>query len=96
MWRNILASKEAISYGCRRKIGDGRDTNVRHSPWLPCEDNGFLTSLRYSELEDATFHGLISDTQNAWDMEIINEICNDRDKQLIQQIPISSVPRRDS
>lgn len=29
-------------------------------------------------------------------MEIINEIRNDRDKQLIQQIPIPSVPRRDS
>lgn len=70
MWRSILASEEAIRHGCRRKIGNGNDTNIWRSPCLPCEVNGFMTSPMHSELENSSVNGLMSENHNSWDMDI--------------------------
>ena len=34
-WRSILASKEVLRKGLRKKIGNGHDTKVWDEPWLP-------------------------------------------------------------
>lgn len=96
MWRNIIAAQEVVMQGCRRKIGDGNDTYVWRSPWLLCENNGFLTSLPFTQLDDCLVSGLISENDNSWEMDIISEFCNERDKQLIQQIHLPAVKKRDS
>lgn len=96
MWRSILASQEVIRYGCRRKIGNGNDTNVWNSLWLPCEINGYMTSPRYSGREDGLVSGLMSENSNSWDEDIISELCNEQDRNLIQQIPLPSINRGDS
>lgn len=94
MWRSILAA-QVIRQGCRRKIGNGEDTKIWGSPWLPCEVNGFMTSPMYTELLNSTVSGLIAEDHSSWDLEIGNELCNERDERLIQQIPLSRISRRD-
>ncbi|XP_074328042.1 uncharacterized protein LOC141665954 [Apium graveolens] len=96
MWRSIMESQEVIKRGCRRKIGDGKDTNLWTSPWLPCLENGFLTSTAYTGLHDATVDGLMMEGQKRWDVEVLNDICNERDRQLIQQIHVPSRGIKDS
>lgn len=47
MWRGIMEAHEVIKRGSKRKIRDGQDTKVWGRPWLPCEDNGYVTSEAY-------------------------------------------------
>lgn len=51
MWRSILASQDVVMRGCRRRIGDGSQTEIWKVPWLPCSDNGFMTTVMPQQLE---------------------------------------------
>lgn len=96
MWRSIMASQEAVRSGCRRRIGNGRDTSIWGSPWLPCEDNGCLTSPVYGDMAHNPVKGLMMVDQNVWDREILNDLCNERDRNLILQVPLPRHDRIDS
>lgn len=95
VWRSILSAQDAIRAGCRRRIGDGADTKVWGSPWLPCINNGYLTTTVVLDLEDITVNSLIDEITGRWDQDILNELFNDRDRNLIQKIPVPSCRRRD-
>ncbi|XP_074347622.1 uncharacterized protein LOC141686487 [Apium graveolens] len=96
VWRSILETQEVVRQGCRRRIGDGKDTRVSQVPWLPDKYNGYLTSAAYPELEHMTVNGLISMDGREWDSDIITELCNERDVSLIYQVPIPMRIRSDS
>lgn len=57
--------------------------------------NGFLTSPMYNELENELVSAFLSENHNSWDMDILSDLCNDRDRNLILQIPISNADRVD-
>ncbi|XP_074374021.1 uncharacterized protein LOC141714399 [Apium graveolens] len=59
MWRSIMASQEIIKQGCKRKIGDGKSTKVWQIPWLPCKNNGYLSSEAHVELQETLVHNLM-------------------------------------
>lgn len=44
MWHSIMAAQEEIKVGCIRRIRNGESTKVWKVPWLPCIENGFLTT----------------------------------------------------
>ena len=48
------------------------------------------------ELKDSKVSGLNNVSQNRWDNDIINDLGNERDGQLIKQIPIQRRNRADS
>lgn len=50
----------------------------------------------YSELAEATVDSLMTIDGQAWDSEVLDELCNDRDKGLIYQIPIPLRSKPDS
>ncbi|XP_074346542.1 uncharacterized protein LOC141685332 [Apium graveolens] len=87
-WRSIVEGKVVVNQGCRRHIGDGKDTKVWQVAWLPNTDNGYMTSIMYPELAEVTVDSLMKVEDHTWDAEILDEMCNDRDKKLIYQIPI--------
>lgn len=62
MWRNILAAQEVVRQGCWKRIGTGTDTTVWKIPWLPCAENGYLTTIMYLELANIKVCALM-DTQ---------------------------------
>lgn len=88
IWRSILEAQDVIRQGMRRKIGDGNSTMVWQVPWLPCVQNGFMTSERNAQLEHITVAQLMTDDQMKWDEDILGDICNERDRNLIKQVHI--------
>ena len=96
MWRSIMAAQDVLKQGSRRKIGTGDKTYIWKVPWLPSAENGFLTSSMPPELEFTKACQLMEENEKRWDVEILNDICNDRDAQLILQIPLVNEDRNDS
>lgn len=75
--------------GCRWRIGNGSSTKVWQVPWLLCPDNGFVTTEMSDELKHTNVQSLLDDSRERWDEEILCDIFNDRDRELIRQIPVS-------
>ncbi|KAL8117164.1 hypothetical protein AgCh_015174 [Apium graveolens] len=96
MWRSIMASQEIVKQHWRRKIGDGRSTRVWHIPWLPSSENGCLTTTPHANIRDIVVQNLMGADLRSWDMDILNDLFNERDIDLIEQIPIPIHSRPDS
>lgn len=88
MWRSIMSAQEAIKAGCRKRIRDGGITKVWKVPWLPCPNNGLITTAMVPELQDVKVNSLISMETGLWDHDILQDLFNDRDKGLIQRISL--------
>lgn len=88
MWRSILAAQEVVQRGCRKRIGDGKQTEIWKVPWLPCVENGYMTTEMPSNLEGSKVCGFMQMEQRKWDEDILKDICNERDKKLIKRIPV--------
>lgn len=88
VWRSLLESQAVIRQGSRRRIGNGKSTRIWQVPWLPCPENGYLTTEMPEELKDAMVEGLFVENHRVWDEEVIQDIINVRDRELIMQIPI--------
>lgn len=96
VWRSIMEAQEIVKLGCRRRIGDGMSTRVWEVPWLPCPSNGFLTTPMPDQLTNTLVNNLMEENGRGWDDEILRDICNDRDRKLIETIPIPIRSREDS
>lgn len=62
VWRSLMAAMEVVKAEARRQIGDGKDTQIWHIPWLPSEDNGCLTTSMPDHLKESTVHNLMDET----------------------------------
>lgn len=96
MWRSILAAQTVLKQGCRRSIGTGEDTFIWKVPWLPCIDNGYVTTSMPQVLERAKLVNLLQINGRQWDNDVLLDIFNERDVQLIKKIPLPAVCRLDS
>ncbi|KAL8108548.1 hypothetical protein AgCh_024858 [Apium graveolens] len=96
VWRSLMETQEVIRQGCRRRIGTGQNTKIGRVPWLPCQTNGCITSEIPDSLNDAQVSSLFAEQGGNWDDDVIRDIFNDRDYELIRQIPISSCAKQDS
>lgn len=85
-----------IKQGCRRRIGDGKSTKIWEVPWLSSLTNGYLTTAMPQELQHATVNNLMAENQKEWDEDVISDVCNERDRNLIRQIPIPRSRKDDS
>lgn len=90
MWRSIYEAHVIIKRASRRMIGNGDDTEVCTTTWLPCHQNGYITSNVPYQLQDMRVVNLMDEGRTRWDEEIFKDIFNDRDIQLIMQVPISA------
>lgn len=88
MWRSILAAQEVVKRGCRKRIGDGKQTAIWKVPWLPCGENGFITTEMSAQLEGCKVDSLIQIERKKWDDDILLDIYNERDRKLIKKIPL--------
>ncbi|KAL8134495.1 hypothetical protein AgCh_009499 [Apium graveolens] len=96
MWRNILAAQDLLRQGCRRRIGDGGQTEIWKIPWLPCELNGFVTTEMPAQFEGRKVCSLMQGVQRKWDDDILWDVFNKRDRSLIRKIPLSARRERDT
>ncbi|XP_074342829.1 putative mitochondrial protein AtMg00310 [Apium graveolens] len=80
LWRSILSAQDAIKVGCRRRIGDGTSTKVWNVPWLPCEENGCVSTDLVPELQNINVQNLMDIDTNTWDNDVLDDLFNDRDR----------------
>ena len=89
MWRGICDSKKILKNGVRFEVGNGNHIHVWHDPWLPCNENVFLTIEIIPGLEEVTVANLMKDGNREWDQNVLKDLFNDRDFALIKPIPLS-------
>lgn len=65
-------------------------------PWLPSVENGFMTTEMYAGMEQVTVQSFMSENGTIWDDDILNDLCNERDRLLIRQIPIPMRMKEDT
>ncbi|XP_074374218.1 putative mitochondrial protein AtMg00310 [Apium graveolens] len=46
--RSVIEAREVVRMGARERVGNGEETNIINDPWLPCEDNPRVTTVRPS------------------------------------------------
>lgn len=85
-----------VRQGCRRRIGDGSTTNIWKVPWLLCPENGFLTTEMVEELQQVTVQNVLDENRGGCDDDVLEDILNERDRDLVRQIPLSRRRRDDS
>ncbi|XP_073119607.1 uncharacterized protein [Henckelia pumila] len=89
VWRSLLATQDLIRHGARRRIGSGEQTLIWGTPWLPDSSNPFIVSACPPELQQQKIRSLRTSQVGGWDMDILNDLFEERDKLLIQSTPLS-------
>uniref|UniRef100_A0A803PJN1 Reverse transcriptase domain-containing protein n=1 Tax=Cannabis sativa TaxID=3483 RepID=A0A803PJN1_CANSA len=69
--------------------------SILNDPWLPAEMDGFIHSSHPALLHQAVSSLLQQDVKD-WDIDILNDLFNDRDKDLILQLQLSPTAFEDS
>ncbi|KAM6569605.1 hypothetical protein CsatB_017590 [Cannabis sativa] len=95
IWRSIYEAKDLVVSGVRKAIGDGTTVNITQDSWLPEANNPFVIS-DHPALEGQMVHCLFSVGQRSWDLDVIQELFGERDRQLILSIQLSDRVERDS
>uniref|UniRef100_A0A803Q9L8 Reverse transcriptase domain-containing protein n=1 Tax=Cannabis sativa TaxID=3483 RepID=A0A803Q9L8_CANSA len=95
IWRSIFETKNLVLAGCRKLIGSGTSVSILNDPWLPAEMDGFIHSSHPALLQQAVSSLLQQDVKD-WDIDILNDLFNDRDKDLILQLQFSPTAFEDS
>ncbi|XP_060959373.1 uncharacterized protein LOC133030597 [Cannabis sativa] len=95
IWRSIYEAKDLVVSGVRKAIGDGTTVNIIQDPWLPEANNPFVIS-DHPALEGQMVHSLLSVGHRSWDLDVIQDLFGERDRQLILSIQLSERVERDS
>ncbi|KAH9786028.1 reverse transcriptase domain-containing protein [Citrus sinensis] len=89
-WRSIMAAHHVITQGSRIQIGNGLQTTIGGSPWLPDLDHGYVTTPLLDAIINAPVSSLMLPGQRNWDLDALTDIFNEKDRGFITQIPLSS------
>uniref|UniRef100_A0A803NGT2 Reverse transcriptase domain-containing protein n=1 Tax=Cannabis sativa TaxID=3483 RepID=A0A803NGT2_CANSA len=88
IWKSIIETKDIIKAGARIRIGTGAITNILTDPWLPDLQQPYVTSF-HPGLEGKTVASLMQINHRSWDVDVLSDLFNERDKDLIVGIPLS-------
>ena len=93
IWRSLMAAKGIIADGARWQVGTGEQIDVLKQPWLK-DANPYITSASPA-LVNCKVVSLMSENQEEWDKDILNDLFNERDQQCIQEVRIGDSGRED-
>ncbi|KAM6593181.1 hypothetical protein CsatA_000884 [Cannabis sativa] len=91
IWKSIFDTQKLVLSGVRCNIGPGTSINIQRDPWLPDASNPFVTTQLVG-LDDCQVASLMDNHDRSWDLEVLNDLFNNRDRDLICKTPISSAP----
>ena len=63
----ICESKNILKNGVLFQVGNGNHICVWRDPWLPCNENSFVTTKIIPGLEGVTVANLMKDMKREWD-----------------------------
>lgn len=82
IWRSILAARDVILKGVRWRVGAGKGISIVGQPWLQCDENPFITTVSPA-IDNNSVSALMCIDRKEWDLEVVRDIFNERDKQCI-------------
>lgn len=88
-WRTIWSAKNLVKEGILWRVGNGRAINIWRDPWVGDERGRFITSVESSDLNVVT--DLINAETMEWRYNVLVRYFNERDRDCILAIPLSSV-----
>lgn len=80
--------------GSRWRVGAGVRITVLNQPWIPDASNPYVTSDR-TALQGVCVNDLMQIGKREWDVDIIEDLFNSRDKSLIYSIPLGDYVSKD-
>nr|XP_027122295.1 uncharacterized protein LOC113739247 [Coffea arabica] len=91
---SLMNVREFVRKGTRRKIGNGKATNIWEDNWIPRNKDGKVTTAMPQSCNIRRVEELISGFR--WRKPLVSRIFNRKDAKEILDIPISIVGREDS
>lgn len=88
----MLAAKEIIRVGLRKRVGSGLTVNITRDPWLPVDESPVPIPV-VPGLGNFMVNSLFQVGVKAWDQDVVNDLFTDRDAVTILGIPLSAVHR---
>ena len=94
-WKSILIGKEILKEGMRWRVGDRTSIRVWSDPWLPSNFLPYISTPNTQGMENMLVASSIDTGSNSWHSEVLRNLFLPRDVQLIESIPLSSIPAED-
>ena len=88
VWKGICESKKTLPNRVRFRVGNGTHIHVWRDPWLPCNENAFVTIEIISGLEGMTVVNLMKVGKREWDQNVLKNLFNDKDFALISRFQV--------
>lgn len=95
VWRSIWEAKSVVRKGVRWCIGDGNSITVLGEPWLPDTTDPFVRSDNQALQQEMVCNLMKVGETTGWDEDVLKDVMNDRDRELIIQIPLSANQQSD-
>lgn len=89
-----MEAKQLLREGVRWRVGDGTEISILGQPWLLTDDNSCITSDS-DPLQDQTVASLMCTYWKEWDMEVLFDVLNERDRSCVLEIPLSTSSAED-
>ncbi|XP_060966250.1 uncharacterized mitochondrial protein AtMg00310-like [Cannabis sativa] len=87
VWRSVWEAQALVRAGVRWSVGNGASIDVLNEPWLPDQHNPFVSSS-HPALHQAKVNNLLTMDMSSWDIELLKDLFEERDHDLILQIPL--------
>lgn len=94
-WRSIIASRQILQQGLRKKIGNGHGTRVWEEPWLQINPARPPLHKAYPRDEDLRVHHLIDLESQEWNLDLLHVMVAAEDIPHITPIRVSKRNRHD-
>ncbi|CAN1838863.1 Putative ribonuclease H protein At1g65750 [Linum perenne] len=88
IWQSIWATQGIVRSGYRWRVGDGTQISVWGMPWLRTGDSFFVNTPANDILTGLRVCDLLIPGERAWDVEMVQELFNERDAAAIIEISI--------
>ncbi|XP_027166037.1 uncharacterized protein LOC113766004 [Coffea eugenioides] len=94
IWKGLMGARQLVELGIRRRIGNGKSTNIWEDSWLPDNHQGKVISQKPQGCNLLKVEELI--IQKRWNKNLIFKNFSAKEAECILSIPISLTNREDS
>ncbi|XP_071909569.1 uncharacterized protein [Coffea arabica] len=94
IWRGLMAARKVVKQGVRKRVSNGRSTQIWEDRWIPDATNGRVTTMKQWDSRLHKVEDLI--IQKRWNRNLVFQYFNKEDAERILSIPISLAGREDS
>ncbi|XP_062094227.1 uncharacterized protein LOC133800287 [Humulus lupulus] len=94
IWCSIWETQDIVKRWARWSVGTGLEVNLLNEPWLPSHENPYVV-IHNQGLVNQKVASLLIPGIHEWNIDLVNDLFEERDKKLILGIPLSVSASRD-